>query len=243
MNLKLLTPLCITTLFLASCVATQDDVGGIYSRQSRLEAKVERITKELNVLKSKNIGTISSDDLNEQVFQLENKVFELEQIVSDVNDKINRLSEEQSRINTQTTQPTSTTVSEIPETTDLNISDYEKGHSELAAGEYESARKYLRSYISKNKKGDKVPGAIFYIADSYYRERLYEDAILEYQTLIDRYPKDRNVPLAYLKQGYSLIEIEKIEEAKLFFESLIDKFPSSREAEEARKKLKELEAT
>jgi Uncharacterized protein conserved in bacteria len=50
------------------------------------------------------------------------------------------------------------------------------------------------------------------------------------------------VPLAFLKQGLSLVNIERIEEAKLFLQTLIDRFPQSEEASIAREKLKELES-
>ena len=250
MNKKIISSLLLTSFLTMGCVATHDDVGGLYSRQSRLEAKVDRMAKELNVVKSNNPGSVNSEDLNEQVFQLENKIFELEQVVSDMKDDINDLEssvskiEDQPRTTSSTSSVTTSTTNPVTNTTSSkpDTSDYEKAHSELASGEYGAARKHFRSYISKNKNGNKVSEATFYIADSYFREKLYEDAILEYQTLIDRYPKDKNVPLAYLKQGYSLIEIQKVEEAKLFFESLIDKYPTSREADEARKKLRELDA-
>ena len=70
---------------------------------------------------------------------------------------------------------------------------------------------------------------------------LYEEAILEYQSLIDVYPRDSRVPLAYLKQGLSLMKLNKNEEAKLFLQTLVDKYPNSPEADEARKKISELE--
>ncbi|MGI9553502.1 MAG: tetratricopeptide repeat protein, partial [Thermodesulfobacteriota bacterium] len=65
--------------------------------------------------------------------------------------------------------------------------------------------------------------------------------ILEYQGLIDVYPRDSRVPLAYLKQGLSLMKLNKNEEAKLFLQTLVDKYPNSPEADEARKKISELE--
>ena len=173
MNLKILSSILVTSFFMVSCVATHDDVGGLYSRQSRLEAKVDRMAKELNVLKSNNPGSVNSEDLNEQVFQLENKIFELEQVVSDMKDDISNLNSTISSIENQPPRQSSPSSSiSTPTTTTSSTSsssdnsEYEKGHSELASGEYESARKHFRSYISKNKKGNKVSEATFYIADS-----------------------------------------------------------------------------
>lgn len=79
---------------------------------------------------------------------------------------------------------------------------------------------------------------IFSKADASYEDGQYEDAILEYQKLIDTYPKDKRVPAAYLKQGLSLINLGRKQEAKYFLNTLIDKYPDSKEAKTARAKLR-----
>ena len=85
------------------------------------------------------------------------------------------------------------------------------------------------------------PNALYSIAESYYTKREFREAILAFQRFIATYPRDRRVPLSYLKQGLSLINIGKKDEAKFFFQTLIDKFPKSEEAEIAREKLKEID--
>lgn len=94
-----------------------------------------------------------------------------------------------------------------------------------------------------NKNGDTNKGApsaneIYAKADSSYKQRRYEDAILEFQLLIDNYPKDWRVPNAYLKQGNALINLGRKKEAAFFFKTLVDKYPNSPEANIARQKLK-----
>jgi len=84
------------------------------------------------------------------------------------------------------------------------------------------------------------PDDLYSIAESYYREGKFEEAILAFQRFIATYPKDRRVPLSYLKQGLSLINIGKKEEAKFFLQTLISKFPKSEEARTAEEKLKEI---
>jgi len=95
-----------------------------------------------------------------------------------------------------------------------------------------------------NKDGEKgnqkAPSAneIYSKADISYKNREYEDAILEFQQLIDTYPQDWRVPNAYLKQGNALISLGRKKEAGFFFKTLIDKYPNSAEANIARQKLK-----
>ena len=90
------------------------------------------------------------------------------------------------------------------------------------------------------KDNQKAPSAneIYSKADNSYKNRKYENAILQFQKLIDTYPKDWRVPNAYLKQGNSLINLGRKKEAGFFFKTLIDKYPNSPEANIARQKLK-----
>lgn len=93
---------------------------------------------------------------------------------------------------------------------------------------------------NENKDTQKAPSAneIYSKADNSYKNRKYEDAILEFQQLIDAYPQDWRVPNAYLKQGNSLINLGRKKEAGFFFKTLIDKYPDSPEANIAKQKLK-----
>lgn len=101
--------------------------------------------------------------------------------------------------------------------------------------------KKIEDVTNKNGEEDpKSPSAneIYAKADSSYKSRNYEDAILEFQKLIDTYPKDWRVPNAYLKQGNALINLGRKKEAGFFFKTLIDKYPNSPEANIAKQKLK-----
>ena len=93
---------------------------------------------------------------------------------------------------------------------------------------------------NENKENPKAPSAndLYSKADNSYKNRKYEDAILEFQQLIDAYPQDWRVPNSYLKQGNALISLGRKKEAGFFFKTLIDKYPESPEANIARQKLK-----
>ena len=86
----------------------------------------------------------------------------------------------------------------------------------------------------------KSPEALYRVAESYYREGKFEEAILEFQRFIDTYPQDKRAPTSYLNQGLSLIKIGRKDEAKFFLETLVDKFPESDEAKIAKEELKEI---
>ncbi len=250
-------------LFLVGCVATQDDVGGLYARQNRLEAKVDKLSKEVNVVAGKGYSSNSDNrEVSNQVFQLESKVFDLEQQISQLENKIELLETNmdtaiarniQTRpVPTQPIQPPPRPTPGQVESESVAILEpeapvikeptlFDIGYKNFNDGNYAQSRQNFRAFLREEPKAKQAPDATFWIADSYYKEGLYEESILEYQRLIDVYPRDPRVPLAYLKQGMGLMKLDKDEEAKLFFQTLIDKYPGSPEADEARKKISELE--
>jgi len=258
--LYFITIVAVLPLYLAGCIATQDDVGGLYARQNRLEAKVDKLSKEMNVVAGKGYSADNDNrEFSNQVFQLESKVFDLEQHISILESRIVLLEEnlESIAVRTMPARPVPTqlirpparpTPSEVesesvailePEIKEPTLFDI--GYKNFNEGNYAQARQNFRSYLREEPKAKQAPDATFWIADSYYKEGLYEESILEYQRLIDVYPRDPRVPLAYLKQGMGLTKLNKNEEAKLFFQTLIDKYPDSPEADEARKKISDLE--
>ena len=78
------------------------------------------------------------------------------------------------------------------------------------------------------------------LGETYYQEKWYPKAILEYQKVIENYPKGNKVSAAYLKQALSFSEMGEAGNAKLILRQLIKKFPNSSEASIAKKKLEKL---
>ena len=87
---------------------------------------------------------------------------------------------------------------------------------------------------------NRTPDNVFTIAEAYYNDKNYIDAILAYQTFIDSFPRNKKVPVCYLKQGLSLINIGRKSAAIYFFETLIDKYPDTNEAILAQQKMQEI---
>jgi tol-pal system protein YbgF len=229
----------VISIMSLGCVATQSDVSSVYARQTRLEAKVERLSNEVKTMDQTESATTGTDaQLREKVYQLEAKIAELNQAYSKLDSKVNQLT-----LGSAPPVTESGSHAQIPsETASVNTEEvmFNEGYTELSDGNYEGSRAKFKEYLSRYPKSAKANDATYWIAESYYREGQFEESILEYQRFIDTYPKDQRVPLAYLKQGMSLVEIGKQEEAKLFFQTLIDKYPNSDEAKTAKEKISEL---
>ena len=105
-------------------------------------------------------------------------------------------------------------------------------------GEYEDARQLFQTLLEQHPQSDNADNAQFWIGEIYYHEKWYEKAILEYQKVIENYPKGNKVRSALLKQGLAFSNLGDGDNAKLILKELVRKYPNSKEASMAEKKLK-----
>ena len=117
---------------------------------------------------------------------------------------------------------------------------YKTAKALLDKEKYDSARLEFEKFINLFPESKNADNARFWIAETYYREKWYEKAILEYQKVIEKYSTGNKVAAALLKQGYSFAELGEKANARLILKELIKKYPASKEAGFAAKKLESL---
>jgi tol-pal system protein YbgF len=104
-------------------------------------------------------------------------------------------------------------------------------------GDFATSREEFKEFLTKYPASGRADNAQFWIGETYYLEKWYEKAILEYQNVIEKYPKGNKVQAALLKQGFSFLNLGDKANARLILKELVDKHPQSNEAAIARKKL------
>lgn len=107
-------------------------------------------------------------------------------------------------------------------------------------GNYDASRQRFGELIAAYPQSQHADNAQFWIGETYYREKWYEKAILEYQKVIENYPSGNKVPGALLKQGLSFLNIAETNNARLVFKELVAKHPGTNEASIAKQKLESL---
>ena len=107
-------------------------------------------------------------------------------------------------------------------------------------GDSGAARKKFEELIQRFPNSEHADNAQFWIGEIYYREKWYEKAILEYQKVIEKYPKGNKVPASLLKQGLAFSNLGDKSNSRLILEELIKKYPKSNEAKIAKDKVKDL---
>ncbi|MCP3955321.1 MAG: tol-pal system protein YbgF, partial [Desulfobacterales bacterium] len=117
---------------------------------------------------------------------------------------------------------------------------YDLARKAFDAGKLEDARQGFGDLLKQYPQSQNADNAQFWIGETYYREKWFEKAILEYQKVIEKFPKGNKVPASRLKQGLAFSNLGDKTNARLILRELIKKHPQSNEAKIAGKKLKKL---
>ena len=117
---------------------------------------------------------------------------------------------------------------------------YSEAKKAFDEGNVQAARKSFEQLIVDYPQSRHADNAQFWIGETYYREKWYEKAILEYQKVIEKYPTGNKTPAALLKQGLSFLNIGETNNARLVLKELVAKHPSTNEASIAKQKLESL---
>lgn len=117
---------------------------------------------------------------------------------------------------------------------------YAEAKKAFDEGNVQAARKGFEQLLTDYPQSPNADNAQFWIGETYYREKWYEKAILEYQKVIEKYPSGNKTPAALLKQGLSFLNIGETNNARLVLKELVAKYPSTNEASIAKQKLESL---
>jgi TolA-binding protein len=104
----------------------------------------------------------------------------------------------------------------------------EKGYSEVID---------LLVDYTKNPKNPKQEEAYFLRGESYFAQKQYKKAILDYSAITEKFPKSKRAPLSLSRIAKSFEKLGMKSDAKVFYQELQDKYPQSAEAKAELKKL------
>lgn len=115
---------------------------------------------------------------------------------------------------------------------------YQQGYDALKGGERAKAREIFASFLLQFPKQPLAANAQYWIGESYYSEKNWEQAVLEFQEVIKNYPSSEKTPAAMLKQGMAFRELGDNKSAAYIMRKLVEEHPKSEEAKTAREKYK-----
>lgn len=117
---------------------------------------------------------------------------------------------------------------------------YQQGLEAMkTAGGGGKSRELLSKFLELYPKHQLAANAHYWIGETYYSEKNYEQAILEFQEVIKNFPEKDKAPAALLKQGMAFRELGDAKSAQYDFKKVIEEYPHSKEAKSAKEKLRE----
>ncbi len=110
------------------------------------------------------------------------------------------------------------------------LNDYAKGHYELAINGF-------RSHIDLYPDSSLAPNARYWLGESYFSQKNYDQAIKEFALFAKQHPDNPKVASAMLKQGLAYLETGDKSRARTVLDNLLKQFPKSQEARSAKDRL------
>lgn len=117
---------------------------------------------------------------------------------------------------------------------------YQKALDTFRAGEPAKSREMFNRFLELYPQHDLAANAHYWLGETFYAEKKFDQAILEFQQLIKDYPKKEKVPAAMLKQAMAFRELGDAKSSRYVLKKLMEQYPSTEEAQRAKERLKEI---
>jgi tol-pal system protein YbgF len=248
-------------------VLFRSEIDGIRTHLADTQATLQEVQGQLNALTEKQAEVRYQMDrrLGNSAREGDQKVKELEILVARMNDELRaqgtllKAREEEFRVlreaviratggtpalaslGTRGSVATEVTPSQPGQGEAVRLA-YEKAWKSLERRNYRDAIARLNEFLKMHPQSEFADNAQYWIGESYYALKEFDQAILEFDVVRRKYPSGNKVPAALLKQGFAFAELGDKVDARLILQELIARYPQSKEAVMAKEKVKALES-
>ena len=113
------------------------------------------------------------------------------------------------------------------------LRDYNGGKNDLAVQEFSD---YIKFYPNTDLAGN----SYFYLAEIQYKTGDYQNAVANYDLVLQNFPSGNKAAGAQLKKGFALLELGKEDQGAQELKHVIQRYPRTNEAMQARERLRKL---
>ena len=140
---------------------------------------------------------------------------------------------------TQQTQSVETTASVVTETFQAEEKilpkespdkQYEFATSFLKVGDYSTAERAFREFVTTNPEHDLAGNAQYWYAETFRIRQLYTDAASAYLEGYQKYPKGEKAPINLLKLGVSMVQIGEKEQGCKMINGVEKQYPKANQS-------------
>ncbi len=105
--------------------------------------------------------------------------------------------------------------------------------------DFTKGREMMETFLKRYPENDLAVNAAYWIGESYYAEKAYEQSILKFEEVIEKYGEHPKVASAMLKQALAFEASGDKATGRLLLQRVIERYPLSDEAKKAKQKLQE----
>lgn len=222
--------------FRLQIASLRQQLAGVNEEVRSLTGRIEELEHTINRQKQKNTESMSGEQ--DRLDQLTNATNSNDERIARIEQYLNF--EKSAPAKAPASPPVNIAPTEQPKRESTEDEIYRQAKQAFDQGEFDAARNKFMELIKRYPKSERADNAQFWIGEIYYREKWYEKAILEYQKVIENYPKGNKVPASLLKQGFAFLNLGDKTNCRIILQELIKKYPQTNEAKIAQDKLKEL---
>jgi tol-pal system protein YbgF len=117
---------------------------------------------------------------------------------------------------------------------------YNNALRDWQGGKYDLARQEFLDYLKYFPDTDLAGNCQFYLGEILYAQKQYREAVIEYDKVLDNYPKSFKLADARLKKGLALLELGQRSSGQRELREVIRRHPGTEAERRARAKLREL---
>jgi tol-pal system protein YbgF len=246
---------------LGGCVSTSD-IEGLHSQlneiqrqvllaQQQAPSKQEVTSLEERVSERMEMLLRSEADMQVRLGELSSQIEQLQAQLEDTNQRLNQVSQAIATTNQElrairTAPPPAPPAEGEPGPAVIITSDpeslYQTAYNDYLRGSYDAAVREFEEYLANFPDTELADNAVYWIGESFYRQRKFRQAIEQFNTVLDRYPRSDKVPSAALKKGYAHLELGERSQGVAQLQYVLRQFPGGDEANLAAQRLRELGA-
>lgn len=136
------------------------------------------------------------------------------------------------------------TITEAPAAVDPELVEaaYRHAFDLLKQSLYDPAIKAFREFLVRYPGSEHADNAQFWLAEAYYVNNRFGQALVEYSTLVQRYPDSPKLAQATLKAAFCQHEMGQVDGARRQLDEIIQQYPGTTAASLAQDRLAEIAA-
>jgi len=213
----------ISSLFFYGCIATSDDIVSLKEEISELRKELVTIRKnqaELNQ-QMKQLDTnlqVYTEKLEENKYKMSFLAQRMDDIHSSLSQRMDILSKQLPKVDMPI----------LPLPTEL----FNMAYNDYSRAMYDLAIRGFKDYLSKYSDSELANKAYYYLSDSYFAKKQYQECIKIIDEYLTKYQKDEFVVPMLYKKGMCFVQLGLKKQADEIFEIIKKNYPTSKEAKE-----------